>query len=68
MCKARREIDERTENQLKQIGIVRNYRDIHCKADFWHHDGVDAKAAQQDESLRGIDTAFSNQVEHLQGV
>jgi hypothetical protein len=63
------EIDERTENQFKQIGIVCETMETTAAKQI---SGItmafDAKAAQQDESLRAIDAAFSNQVEQLRSV
>lgn len=63
------ELDERTENQFKQMGIVcETIETTAAKQISGITMAFDAKAAQQDESLRGLDTAFSNQVEQLRRV
>eukprot|EP01046_Picozoa_sp_COSAG06_P009634 COSAG06_NODE_505_length_14944_cov_17.290901_10_plen_602_part_00 len=63
------EIDERTETQFKQIQTLCETMETSTLKQI---SGItmafDAKSTQQDESLRGIDAAFSNQVEQLRGV
>ena len=63
------ELDERTENQFKQMGIVcETIETTAAKQISGITMAFDAKAAQQDEALRGLDTAFSKEVDQLRRV
>ena len=60
------EIDERTENQYRQLKNLCEKLDSQCSKQIAAvAASFDSKAAQQDEAIRGIDAALSRQVQQL---